>query len=119
MVKVTTTSSAASAASQKKAPKRATRRPDDFRPSQAHVDLASERGIDLRDEWPKFCDWCDANGKTYKDWPAALRNWIRNARPTQQAGGQSNVQQHLALARRLAEEEQGQTIPFPQTGGQR
>jgi hypothetical protein len=31
----------------------------------------------------------------------------------------SNVQQHLALARRLAEEEQGQTIPFPQIGGAR
>lgn len=117
---VTTTSSAASAASQKKAHKRATRRPDDFRPSPAHIDLANERGIDLRAEWLKFCDWCDANGKTYKDWPAALRNWIRNARPSRPGGDQpSNVQQHLALAQRLAEQEHGQTIPFPQIGGNR
>jgi hypothetical protein len=61
--------------------KKATQRPPDFRPAQAHIDLANERGVDLRAEWAKFCDWCDANGKTYKDWPAALRNWIRNARP--------------------------------------
>lgn len=114
-------SSVADAPSQKKSPSRATRRPDDFRPSQAHIDLAGERGVDLREEWSKFCDWCDANGKTYKDWPAALRNWIRNARPTRQAAGDqpSNVQQHLALARRLAEEEQAQTIPFPQIGERR
>lgn len=89
-------------------PKRATQRPSDFRPSEAHVALASERGVDLHAEWAKFCDWCDANGKTYKDWPAALRNWIRNARPT--IGGQqrSRVQQHLDLARQLAAEENGQ-----------
>lgn len=107
MVKVTTASSAASAASQKKAPRRATRRPDDFRPSQAHLDLASERGIDLRAEWPKFCDWCDANGKTYKDWPAALRNWIRNARPVMapvsQQPHQGRASQWLQLAADLGE----------------
>lgn len=102
-------SSSADAA--KKAP-RATRRPDDFRPSQAHIDLATERGVDLRHEWAKFCDWCDANGKTYKDWPAALRNWVRNAKPTQQAPGQpTRVQSHLALAAQLAQE------TLPQIGG--
>jgi hypothetical protein len=88
------------------APKRATQRPDDFRPSQAHIDLANERGVDLRAEWAKFCDWSDANGKTYKDWPAALRNWIRNARPTLHGGNEpTRIQQHKALAQRLAEEE--------------
>lgn len=115
-----TSASVASAPSQKKAAKRAVRRPDEFRPTQAHIKLASERGINLHDEWPKFCDWCDANGKTYKDWPAGLRTWIRNARPARQSSDQpSNVQQHLALARRLADDEQGQTIPFPQIGGTR
>ena len=101
----------AAKAADKPKPKRATQRPDDFRPAQAHVDLAAQRGVDLRAEWAKFCDWTDANGKTYKDWPAALRNWIRNARPTQQVGGQqTRVQQHLALARQLADEERGATI---------
>ena len=101
-----TTDDAAQGATKK--PKRATQRPADFRPSQAHIDLAAERGVDLRAEWAKFCDWCDANGKTYKDWSAALRNWIRNARPTRAAGQpqqQSRVQQHLDLARQLAEGE--------------
>jgi hypothetical protein len=86
--------------------KRAVQRPADFKPTQAHIELATERGIDLRNEWAKFCDWSDANGKTYKDWSAALRNWIRNARPTTQALGQpSRVQQHLALAQQLAAED--------------
>lgn len=60
-------------------PKRATQRPADFRPSQGHIDLAAELGIDLRAEWQQFCDHHDAKGSTYKDWPAALRTWIRNA----------------------------------------
>jgi len=91
----------------KKQARRATQRPSNFRPGQPHIDLAAERGVDIRAEWAKFCDWSDANGKTYKDWPAALRNWIRNARPTLAAtnGQPSRVQQHLALARQLAQDE--------------
>lgn len=106
-LRVTTTSSAASAASPKKAAKRATSRPENFRPSQAHIDLAAERGVDLRAEWPQFCDWTDANGKTYKDWPAALRTWIRKARPTAQQAGQQPHQgrasQWLQLAADLGD----------------
>lgn len=60
--------------------KRATARPADFRPSDAHVALAAELGVDLRAEWPKFCDHHDARGTTFKDWDAALRTWIRNAK---------------------------------------
>lgn len=85
----------------KRQPKRATRRPADFRPSQQHIDLAAELGVDLRAEWAKFCDWSDAKGATYKDWPAGLRNWLRNARPTPA----SRSAQHLALARDLAARE--------------
>lgn len=112
-------SSAAPAAAPKKpAATRGTRRPDDFRPTEAHVALASERGVDLAEEWTNFCDWCDANGKTYKDWSAALRTWIRRARPSRQPSSQpSNVQRHLALAQQLADEEQAQMIPFPQLEG--
>jgi hypothetical protein len=77
-----TRGAAASAETPKAKARRATKRAADFRPSQAHIDIASERGVDLEYEWAKFCDWSDANGKTYKDWPAALRNWLRNARPT-------------------------------------
>lgn len=91
--------------------KRATKRPDTFRPSQNHIDLAASRGVDLRFEWAKFCDYCDANGKTYKDWDAALRNWIRNVRVAGHDPHRvqpSRVQQHLALAAELAAEEHPQ-----------
>lgn len=110
------------AADAEKKPRRATQRPADFRPTQAHIVLAAERGVDLRNEWAKFCDWCDANGKTYKDWSAALRNWIRNARPAPSAGSSqqpSRVQQHLRVAADLAAEAEAQTIPFPQIGSER
>lgn len=70
---------AAVAATKKRPTKRATQRPPDFLPSQGHIQLAAEVGVDLRAEWPKFCDYNDARGTTYKDWSAALRNWIRNA----------------------------------------
>ncbi|MFJ9313776.1 hypothetical protein ACIRN4_06245 [Pimelobacter simplex] len=60
-------------------PKRATQRPADFRPAQAHVELAQQLGIDLRAEWQQFCDHHDARGSTFKNWPAALNTWIRNA----------------------------------------
>lgn len=99
-------------------PSRATQRPVDFRPSQAHVDLAAELGIDLRTEWQQFCDHHDAKGSTYKDWPAALRTWIRNAPKfrgarTQTPNQPTRVQSHLALAAQLAQE------TLPQIGERR
>jgi len=59
--------------------KRATQLPSDFTPGEKHVELAAEMGVDLRAEWPKFCDHHTAKGSTFKDWDAALRNWIRGA----------------------------------------
>lgn len=61
--------------------KQATTIASDWQPSDAHRRLAAERGIDILEEGSKFRDWCTATGKTYKDWEAAFRNWIRNARP--------------------------------------
>lgn len=60
--------------------KRANQLPIDFIPSDKHEALAEELGVDLRAEWPKFCDHHRAKGSTFKDWDAALRTWIRNAR---------------------------------------
>jgi hypothetical protein len=72
------------------------RRPTDFRPSEKHQALAAELGVDLRREWPKFCDHHDASGATFIDWGKALNTWIRKAaefgnvrpiqRPTTTAG---------------------------------
>jgi hypothetical protein len=58
---------------------RATRRPEDFRPSDKHVALAVELGVDLKREWPQFCDHHDSRGSTFVDWGKALNTWIRNA----------------------------------------
>lgn len=70
-----------------------------------------------------YVTWERANnegGRFIMD-PARWLNGHRweDERPARQAAqGMSNVQQHLALARQLAEREQGaQTIPFPQIGG--
>lgn len=59
--------------------KRATQLPVDFRPSDKHQELAAEMGVDLRREWAKFTDHHRAKGSTFKDWSAALNNWIRKA----------------------------------------
>lgn len=72
-------SSATGTPRDKPAAKRATQLPADFRPTEKHVALADELGVDLRAEWPKFCDHHSAKGTTFKDWNAALRTWIRNA----------------------------------------
>lgn len=61
------------------AAKRATQLPDAFRPSTKHEQLAMEKGVNLRAEWPQFCDHHRAKGSTMKDWDAALNTWIRNA----------------------------------------
>ena len=62
-----------------RARKRATALSDDFRPSDNHATLAASLGVDLQREWVKFADYARANGKTYKDWSAALNNWLRKA----------------------------------------
>jgi hypothetical protein len=59
--------------------KRATSLPADFRPTDKHLELAAELGVDLRREWPKFCDHHAAKGTTFKDWGRALNTWIRNS----------------------------------------
>lgn len=59
--------------------KRATSLPNDFRPSDKHQTLAGELGVNLRAEWVKFCDHHRAKGSTFKDWSAALNNWIRRS----------------------------------------
>jgi hypothetical protein len=62
------------------AAKRGQQLPDDFRPSEAHIDLAASLGVDLRGEWPQFVDHHKSRGNTMRDWDAALRTWIRNAK---------------------------------------
>lgn len=77
--------------------KRATRIPDDFRPSPAvRDDMAAKRPeVDLELETEKFRDyWAAKAGKdaTKLDWDATWRNWIRNARVApNQSGRRENT----------------------------
>jgi hypothetical protein len=66
--------------SAKSAKKRASQLPENFLPRDSHLKLARDLGISLDVELPKFTDYHRAKGSTMKDWDAALRTWIRNAR---------------------------------------
>lgn len=61
-------------------PKRATQLPDDFEPDDTAASLAAELGVSLAAELPKFRDYHAARGKPMKDWQAAMRTWLRNAK---------------------------------------
>ena len=61
-------------------PKRATQLPDDFEPDDTAASLAAELGVSLAAELPEFRDYHAARGKPMKDWQAALRTWLRNAK---------------------------------------
>ena len=37
-------------------------------------------GVNLEDETERLLDWARANGKTFKDWTAAWRNWIKKSK---------------------------------------
>lgn len=63
----------------KKPAAKASQLPDDFAPTEQHVELAAQIGVNLATEWPQFCDYHRAKGSRFKDWHAALRTWIRNA----------------------------------------
>ncbi|RTE49354.1 hypothetical protein [Actinobaculum sp. 352] len=62
--------------------KRGTQLPDDWTPNPRHADIAAERGVTCWAEAEKFRDWARATGRTYRDWDAAFRNWLRRAEPS-------------------------------------
>ena len=54
--------------------------PDSWDPNDGHREIAQEQGVDLEAELVKFRDHAKANGRTQKDWDAAFRNWLRQAK---------------------------------------
>ena len=60
--------------------KRASTIPADFEPNETCISLAAELGVPLGQELPKFRDHHSAKGTTMKDWQAAFRTWLRNAK---------------------------------------
>ncbi|MBE0470406.1 MAG: hypothetical protein IBX55_12985 [Methyloprofundus sp.] len=53
--------------------------PEDFKPTQQHLELAGKAEINLELEFQQFVDYHQAKGSKFADWHAALRTWIRNA----------------------------------------
>ena len=49
-------------------------------PTDAHRELAKERGLDCSAEWDKYADWLLANGRTHRDREAGFRNWLKTAK---------------------------------------
>lgn len=87
-------------AAARKKQSRAVALPEEFTPTESHEALVSklndkpEVNITLITEFEKFCDHHKAKGSTFKDWNAALNNWLRNAakfqaerNPTPPSGG--------------------------------
>jgi hypothetical protein len=84
--KIITPQAAQPATPEKKSRKTGSRLPDDWRPTQEHVDAAMQLNPDYTREWfsataHKFRDyWVAKTGKdaTKADWLATWRNWVRN-----------------------------------------
>ena len=60
--------------------KRAMQMPKGFAPSESHREFAAEHGVNLDAEFDAFSDYHRSKGSTFKDWDAALRTWLRNAK---------------------------------------
>lgn len=82
--------------------------PQDFAPRAQHQSLATELGVSLADEFPRFRDYHAGKGSLMADWDSALRTWLRNARRFQRAPAARNgvdTQATLARIRMLEEQE--------------
>lgn len=60
-------------------PKNATSRDLAWTPARTPSNLAAEHGSNPG-EWQAFCDYHDSKGSRFKDWDAAWRTWLRNAK---------------------------------------
>jgi len=53
--------------------------PDDWNPNEKHIEKARTYKLDLDLQADKFRNYCQANGKKYKDHNAAFNNWLITA----------------------------------------
>ena len=65
--------------------KPATRLPDSWEPTDAHVKKAQELGVDLALEAEKFRNHAEANDRKQASWNAAFSNWLIQSRSYQPA----------------------------------
>lgn len=60
--------------------KRATQMPKDWQPKDEHLAIAREYGLDPAFELRGFKDRNEAKGTLYKNWDAAFRTWLNQAK---------------------------------------
>lgn len=53
--------------------------PDDWKPNEAHLELAKDLGVSTRGLADEFREHHAAKGSRFVDWDQAFRTWIRNA----------------------------------------
>lgn len=54
---------------------------DSWMPKEDHIAIAKERNLNLAAEHIAMGDWLASTGRTYKDYDAFARNWLRRATP--------------------------------------
>jgi hypothetical protein len=73
--------------------------PEGWQVPQSAIDLARERGVDIRDIEGRFRDYLKSSGKQYVDYDAAICNFVRGARPTvppqNQTAALFDIRRHL------------------------
>lgn len=69
--------------------KRATQLPPEWKPNETHLQIAREYGLDPAYELRAFKDRNEAKGTTYKNWDAAFRTWLNQAKTFR--GGQGKA----------------------------
>ncbi len=60
--------------------KRSVQLPIGWTPTDQHYELADKLGVGLEGELEQFKDFHTAKGTAFRDWDAAFRTWLRNAK---------------------------------------
>ena len=68
---------------------------DAWMPKDDHHDIAKERGLSIAAEHIAMRDWLASTGKTYKDYDAFARNWLRRANPRPAQAKRPNLANNL------------------------
>jgi len=87
----------------KRGAKRATQLPEDWKPKEDHLEIATDYGLDPAFELRAFRDHFTATGKPYKDWDAAFRVWLNKSKsfqrpPSRPPAGQQVTDDKFARA---------------------
>lgn len=62
----------------------------EWQPSEAHHAMAKGLNVDCLAEAEKMRDWAASKGEKRVDWDAQFRNWLKQAKPTSGAKGQTD-----------------------------